>query len=178
MRPKTRSGHGLHVNRHQGRLDGGWRTTWRTRARGKGSPSGAGGGDERIVCQSNPVAARPPTPANALAEGPAAVMVWGPAPWIGRDPGITRARIVRPGSASEWIPARAGEVRPPHRTAAPRGVDEASVVVHVVDAVGVGRITKRARVGIALVVLDCILIPGVGRLVHHALGNHRVAWRR
>ena len=126
--------------------------------------------DKVIVSQSHPGAAWPPTPAHSLTERPAAIVVGGPTPGIGRYPGIPGARIVRPCSASKRIPARTGKVRPPHRT--PAAADEASVVIHVVDAVGVGRVPKRGRVGVALVVLHGVVIPLVEWLLRYVLRNH------
>src|SRR5579863_3429294 len=100
-------------------------------------------------------------------------MVRRPAPGIRRNPGIARAGIICPRSAPEWIPASAGKIRPPHRTAAaPGGVHEASVVIHIVDAIGIGRVTKRGRVGIALVVLHCVAVPFVEWFLDYALGNY------
>src|ERR1700679_3728788 len=128
MLGKTRRGHRL-----QGHWDKGLFGSCRSMGRWVGkrmrpSPSGRGG-NERIVCQPHPRAARLPTPTEALTEGPATVMVGRPAPGIRRNPGITRAGIVGPCAAPVWIPARTAKVWPPHGAATSGG--EAPVVIHI-----------------------------------------------
>src|SRR5271167_2277525 len=114
----------------------------------------------RLVAESVPGAARLPSPTDAGARDPVAVVIWGPSPGIGRNPGVSRAGIVCPGAVGEGIPSRAYEVGLPHG-AASAGVDEVAVIEHVADAVAIGDISEGVLVGVLLVVVGVGVVPGV-----------------
>src|ERR1700722_16772801 len=139
----------LQVDRNQARLHCGRGMNGRTGPQGSRTSGGSRAESvvhEGIIRQAEPSPAGLPTPTHSLAIVP----------------------------APKGIPTGAGKIRPPHR-AAPGSVDKAPVVIHVVDTVSVGRVSKRGRVGIALVILHRFVIPRIQRLLGHTLGDRRLA---
>ena len=112
----------------------------------------------RRVDEPLPRAARAPSPAIVRAVVPSAVVIRRPTPGIRRHPGIPRARVPNPRAIGKWIPGRAREVGSPY-LAAVRSIDEPSVIPHVGETVGIGRIPIGAAVDPSIVVVGCGLVP-------------------
>src|SRR5580700_828830 len=124
----------------------------------------------RDVVPASAEPTRSPHPAEAWNEAPAAVAIRHPAPRVWGHPGVAHAGIEQPGTVSKRAPARAGEIRLPHRAVA-RNVVVVAVVVEIADAVAVGIILVGTLAGIFALILGELFIPGIEGILFDVLGD-------
>ena len=121
------------------------------------------------VYQPYPKPAWPPSPAVSWTVFPIPGMEGYPTPGIGRYPRVARGRVPSPGTIHVGIPACTRKERSPQR-AAIGSIDKAPVIVQVGNTVGIGRLSIGSALGIALVIVNRLLIPNIIFVLRHVFG--------